>query len=186
MTPLALIHKYYAPGSLACRVLVEHSRCVQAKALAAARCVRHLRPDVAFIRDAAMLHDIGIFLTDAPDIGCTGTEPYIRHGVLGCELLRAEGLGDIALVCERHTGTGLSVDDIRSQSLPLPMRDMQPVSLEEQIVCYADNFYSKRLDSLKKERTPAEVLARLAKFGPDKVARFREWHVRFGGPDLRS
>ena len=35
-----------------------------------------------------MLHDIGIFQTDAPGIHCFGSQPYICHGRLGAELLR--------------------------------------------------------------------------------------------------
>ncbi len=50
-----------------------------------------------------MLHDIGIFLTDAPGIHCHGTAPYIAHGYLGADLLRRERYSeDVARVAERH------------------------------------------------------------------------------------
>ena len=77
-----------------------------------------LNIDSDFVYEAAMLHDIGVYLTHAPSIYCTGEEPYIRHGIIGAELLRNEGYPKHALVCERHTGTGLTVDDIISQEKP--------------------------------------------------------------------
>lgn len=94
-----------------------------------------------------MIHDIGIFLTNAPRISCLGSFPYICHGYLGADLMRKEGFPKHALVCERHTGAGISLSDIEQQNLPLPKRDLRPVSLEEQLICFADKFYSKtRLD----------------------------------------
>ena len=82
--------------------------------------VKHpeLAVDVRFIEEAAMLHDIGVFLTRAPHIACEGKYPYICHGYLGSELLAEEGYPKHGLVCERHTGTGLSLESIISRRLP--------------------------------------------------------------------
>lgn len=124
-----------------------------------------------------MLHDIGIVLADAPGIECYGTEPYIRHGLLGAEILRAEGLEAHARVAERHTGTGLTVEQITRQQLPLPARDFSPETLEEQVICYADKFYSK--SHLEREKTPEQVLRSLEKFGDEGVERFRRWMEMF-------
>ena len=63
---------------------------VMKKALSIAKQLPHLNPDLVFIQEAAMLHDIGIFLVDAPDIACTGELPYICHGYAGKILLLAE------------------------------------------------------------------------------------------------
>ena len=57
-------------------ILLVHSRSVTDKALALAKKHPELDLDLNFIEEAAMLHDIGIFLTDAPDIQCFGTHPY--------------------------------------------------------------------------------------------------------------
>lgn len=178
--PAAVIAKYYRPGSLVYDILTTHSELVAAKALQLAERVEPLSPDRAFIREAAMLHDIGIFLTDAPDIGCFGKHPYIMHGILGREILEKEGLPRHALVCERHTGTGISREDIVSQKLPLPLRDMRPVSLEEQIICYADKFYSKNPQKLHIEKPIEKIRAKLARFGEDKVRQFERWVELFG------
>ena len=75
MDPLVIIRKFYTPGTRAYDILIRHSRQVTQKALATARRLPHLKPDLKFIAEAAMLHDIGVFKTHAPDIGCTGNEP---------------------------------------------------------------------------------------------------------------
>ncbi len=174
--PLALIMKYYPPESLAYEILVEHSKLVAQKALAAAGAVSHLSPDLRFIEEAAMLHDIGIFLTDAPGLGCFGDEEYICHGYLGRELLEKEGLDVHALVCERHTGVGLTIGDIEKYDLPLPRRDMLPVSLEEKIICYADKFFSKKIESLSVEKSLEKVRAEIGRYGAENLGRFEELH----------
>lgn len=175
MNPLKIIEKYYDPGSAAYAFLTEHSRMVTEKALKIAGKEAHLHPDLLFIQEAAMLHDIGIFLTDEPKLGCFGDKPYICHGYLGREILEREGFPLHALVCERHVGVGISTHDIRENKLPLPERDMEPVSIEEQIICFADKFYSKDSDFLLKEKTPGTVRKSIARFGQEKLARFDEW-----------
>ena len=90
-----------------------------------------------------MLHDIGIIYCNAPKIYCNGPHKYIEHGYLGAELLRAEGFPKHALVAERHTGTGITIEQVEREELPIPERDYCPQSLEEKIICYADKFYSK-------------------------------------------
>jgi uncharacterized protein len=151
---------------------------VAKKALSAAARVADLNPDLEFIEEASMLHDIGIFLTDSPEIGCHGASPYIMHGVLGRKLLEDHGLLRHALVCERHVGVGLTVEDILSQGLPLPLRDMTPRSLEEELICYADKFYSKSPQSAR-ERSAEEIVDRLARFGDRHATVFRNWLRRF-------
>ncbi len=127
-----------------------------------------------------MLHDIGIFMTNSPKIGCEGEHHYLAHGYLGRELLEKEGLPRHALVCERHTGAGLTVDDIRNQNLPLPHRDMRPQSLEEQIVCFADMFYSKNPEKLKKEKSLKKIKKQAAGFGERSLNQVNEWIALFG------
>ena len=151
MNPLDIIAKYYPVGSEAYRILVIHSRSVADKALAIARMHPEMNLDLTFVEEAAMLHDIGIFMTDADGICCFGSYSYICHGYLGADLMRKEGFPRHALVCERHTGAGISLQSIIDQQLPVPHRDMVPVSLEEQVICFADKFFSKtHLDKEKR------------------------------------
>lgn len=173
MDALALINKYYPEDNELRRLLLKHSRCVAGKALWVAGRHPELGLDLAFLEEAALLHDIGIFQTDAPEIFCMGSHPYICHGYLGADLLRTEGFPRHALVCERHTGAGLSLYDIAERGLPVPHRDMLPVSMEEKVVCFADKFFSKSRPD--KEKTVDEALKSLSKFGNAGVERFKGW-----------
>ncbi len=176
MNPLEIIDKYCKEEELR-HILLVHSRAVADKALAIARNHPELQADEQFIEEAALLHDIGIVRVNAPAIACVGEEPYICHGILGAEILRAEGLERHALVCERHTGTGLTLQQIIAQQLPLPHRDMQPVSIEEQIICFADKFFSKtRLES---EKSVEQARRSLEKFGEEGLVKFDAWCTCF-------
>ena len=149
------------------------------KALEIARKHPELNLDLTFIEEAAMLHDIGILLCNAPEIDCHGDAEYICHGYLGADLLRAEGYPKHALVSERHTGTGLSLEMIIERNLPVPHRDMQPESMEEQLICFADKFYSKT--KLEKEKSVEKVRKGLVRFGDETLLRFDNWCKLFLG-----
>lgn len=177
MNPMALIDKYYAGFPELREVLVRHSEQVRDRALQIVDTHPELHADRQFVEEAAMLHDIGIVFCDAPKIFCTGTHTYIEHGYLGAELLRREGLPRHAGVAERHTGSGISLEQVIREELPLPKRDYCPQTTEEEIICYADKFYSK---SHLGEETPLEKVRRsLARYGEDALKRFDEWHRRF-------
>jgi uncharacterized protein len=175
-----LIEKYYLPGTTAYHFLVQHSRMVADKALQIAGRIGNPGIDMDFIREAAMLHDIGILFTNEPDIGCYGDEVYICHGYLGREILDKEGFPCHALVCERHVGVGLTQREIEENKLPVPARDMIPVTIEEQIICYADKFFSKDAEFLLKEKPLEKVRRGIARYGGDKLKRFDEWMKLFG------
>jgi len=173
MEVLKIIDKYYQSGSELRNILLVHSEGVARKALQIADRHPQLQIDRDFLYEAAMLHDIGIFLTNAPGIQCFGTEPYIRHGILGAHIMREEGYERHARVCERHTGTGLSREQIISQNLPLPHRDFLPETLEEQIICFADKFFSKTRPDI--EKTADQARHSLLKFGEAGILRFDQW-----------
>jgi uncharacterized protein len=179
MNPAEIIYRFYTPDSPLARTLIRHSQQVRDKALEAAARVAHLQPNLPFIAEAAMLHDIGIYQTASARLGCRGNRPYICHGVIGRRLLEQCGLHAHGLVCERHVGVGLIRKEIEEQGLPLPHRDMVPVSIEEVIICYADKFYSKTNGG--REHPLEQVLAELHGFGPDKADRFMKWHQLFSG-----
>lgn len=169
----ALINKYYKEGTRIYNIYMSHVTDVTNKALSIAQKHPELAVDTRFIEEAGMLHDIGVFLTDAPHIACKGTYPYICHGYLGRELLISEGYPKHALVCERHTGTGLSLETIIKRKLPIPHRDMQPQSLEEKVICFADKFFSK--SHLGKEKTVKKIRQGLRRHGWHQVEVFDEW-----------
>lgn len=173
----AILDKYYPEDNELRRLLLKHSRHVADRCLALARKHLELPIDVQFLEEAAMLHDIGIRWCHAPGIYCEGKEHYIRHGLIGGQLLRKEGLERHARVCERHTGTGITLEQIRRQQLPLPEADYTPETLEEQLVCYADKFYSKS----KPDRVLSVLDAAysLEKFGHEGVEKFLAWSRMF-------
>ena len=176
MNPLDIINKYCTSEKQR-HILLVHSRAVADKAIEIVRRHPEWNADERFIEEAALLHDIGITQVNAPAIECYGTEPYIRHGILGAEILRNEGLERHALVCERHTGTGLTLQQIIEQGLPLPHCDMQPVSIEEEIICFADKFFSKtRLDA---EKSVEQARRSLEKFGEKGLKKFDVWCSMF-------
>ena len=177
MDALGIIDKYYPEDNELKHILLTHSRSVADKALWIANRHPELNLDKQFLEEAALLHDIGVFLTDAPGIHCHGEHPYICHGYLGAELVRNEGYPRHALVCERHTGAGLSLASILQRDLPVPHRDMLPVSLEEQVICFADKFFSKT--HLDREKSVEKALKSISKYGEDGVVRFNEWCRRF-------
>ena len=78
-----IIDQYYSEENALRRILLVHSRQVMERALRIADAHPELAIDRPFVQEAAMLHDIGIFLCDAPGIACHGKEPYICHGRLG-------------------------------------------------------------------------------------------------------
>lgn len=173
-----LFNKYYPEGEPLTELVWKHSS--QVAELAEKLAAQHPELDIdrTFLYEAAMLHDIGVFRTHAPSILCMGNEPYMRHGIIGAEILNAEGLPAHALVCERHIGVGLTVDEILKQHLPLPLRDMQPVTLEEKLVCYADNFFSKSQPDRMKNFDA--VRHSMARYGEDNVRRFDKLAALFG------
>lgn len=174
----ALLDKYYPEDNDLRRLLLKHSRQVADRCLQI--CDQHpqLELDRSFLEDAAMLHDIGIRWCHAPGIYCEGTEPYIRHGLIGGELLRKEGLERYARVSERHTGTGITRQQIECQQLPLPLDGCyEPETLEEQVVCYADKFFSKSHPD--RVLSVEQAAASLEKFGQQGVRKFLQWAATF-------
>lgn len=174
-----IIHTIYPAGRKVSGILLTHSRAVASEALAIAHRLGLPLTDEE-IEDAAMLHDIGIIRTNAPGIGCYGSAPYLCHGTIGADMLRERGADEkFARVAERHTGAGLLPEEIAAARLPLPNdRSYMPQTLLEQLICYADCFYSKGSDMSRKPL--ARVRASMAKFGPGVAARFEELHRQFG------
>ena len=172
-----IIDQYYPADNELRQILMVHSRQVADKALAIVDSHPHFQANRAFVEEAAMLHDIGIFRCNAAGIQCFGTAPYICHGTIGAQLLLEQGLPQHARVCERHTGAGITKQQITEQNLPILPRDLLPETIEEQIICYADKFFSKT--KLNKEKTLEQTILSLAKFGEEGVKRFIQWNEMF-------
>lgn len=175
---MAMLGRYFGGEGLG--IVATHGGAVAELALAVGHVVSLSPEECAFIQEAAMLHDIGVCRVFAPEIGALGDHPYIMHGILGREILEREGLPLHALVCERHIGVGLTIKDIANQKLPLPPRDMVPRTTAEEIICFADLFFSKKPGKLSRRASPERVREKLSGFGQDKLQIFDAWLERFG------
>ena len=179
MNPIGLLEQVFGANRAGFEIVLRHSRMVADKALAIARLSDAPDLDLEFIEQAALLHDIGVARVYAPMLHCFGDSPYICHGIIGREILEAEGLPRHALVCERHIGVGLSLSDIEQQGLPLPEREMSPENRPERIVALADLFFSKKGGQLEREKSVDQVRSDLFKFGQSKVFIFEGWLQEF-------
>ncbi|HTR96194.1 MAG TPA: HD domain-containing protein [Trebonia sp.] len=140
--------------------------------------------DAGLVRAGCLLHDIGVYrLYDAA--GRLGDAGYIRHGVLGHELLAEAGYPEaLCRFASRHTGVGITKQDVLRQELPLPPADYVAQTPEEALVMYADKFHTK--STPPSFLTPATYAAEVARFGADKPAAFARLRERFGEPDLAA
>ncbi|KES08895.1 phosphohydrolase [Streptomyces toyocaensis] len=176
------LHEKHAPTPEAFALVHTHCEIVWgvAEQLLAAPRLAHL--DAELVRAGCLLHDIGVYrLYD--DDGRLDHENYIRHGLLGHEILQSEGFPEpLRRFCSHHTGVGVTRHDILSQGLPLPPGDYLAVTEEERLVMYADKFHSKSRPSAF--LSPDEYAAHVRRFGEDKVTAFEALRTRFGDPDL--
>ncbi len=187
--PMAILFHYYPEDTPLRRLLLKHSFQVREKAfdiLSSAPPALQAETDRALLSAGALLHDIGIMRCSAPGILCTGTEPYLAHGILGAQMLRQYGkqygmdLEKYASICERHTGSGLTAQEIRLGNLPLPEQDFLPETTEEKLICLADKFFSKSGDM--QEKSLSRIRRSMEKFGPGPLERFDGLCRTFGLP----
>jgi uncharacterized protein len=175
------LHEKYAPTRGAFELVYTHCEivCVIAEQLIARG---RLDLDVDLVRAGSLLHDIGVYRL----YGASGEldhNRYLRHGILGSELLAAEGFPDVLCrFCSRHTGMGLSREDVRKQGLPIPAGDYLAETGEEEIVMYADKFHSKLEPPVFV--TAASYATSVRRFGDDKVRKFQSMRERYGEPRL--
>lgn len=134
----------------------------------------------------ALLHDIGTYGvidndgSDGNPVSFDGPR-YIMHGLIGYDLLKAEGVDeDIALFCRNHTGVGITAEQVRKQGLRIPEADYMPTTLEQEVVMYADNFNSK--SAPPRFYTAQKAIARCAKFGRANEQRMSALVDAYGEP----
>ena len=82
--------------------------------------------DIEFLRSAALLHDIGRYVTHDP----------ILHGVEGYKLLSEMGHHKEAFVCASHILYGLNSREAIQYGLP--EKDFIPISFEEKLIPLID------------------------------------------------
>jgi uncharacterized protein len=140
--------------------------------------------DAGLVRAGCLLHDIGVYrLYDGA--GELDHARYVRHGVLGDELLGEEGFaGELRRFCSHHVGVGITSADVGRECLPIPVADYLAETGEERLVMYADKFHTK--SSPPTFLTADSYAARVGRFGADKAAAFAALRAEFGEPELTS
>jgi uncharacterized protein len=175
------LHEKHAPSSQALDLVYTHclivcgiAEQIHARSGAVA--------DLDLVRAGCLLHDIGVYrLYDAA--GELDHANYIRHGLLGHEVLRQEGFAEaICRFASCHTGVGLSRQDVLRQGLPLPPGDYLAETGEERLVMYADKFHTKSTPPAL--LTAGAYAGRVRRFGAQKAAAFESMRAAFGEPDL--
>jgi uncharacterized protein len=169
------LHAQYAPTRAAFELVHSHCQIVCDLAEQVLKTNNLKQVDGDLVRAGALLHDIGVYRLDG--------SAYIRHGVLGYELLRELDYPEpLARFCSHHTGVGLTREDIAEQNLPLPPGDYLAETVEEELVMYADKFHSKT--NPPTFHTAAQYETSVRRFGAAKAARFAELVARYGEPEL--
>ena len=74
--------------------------------------------------------------------------------------------------------TGAILSSWSANGWNLPVKDFVPETLEEQLICFADKFYSKT-KFLKERRTLEQVVESMAKISPEAVEKVKQWAGMF-------
>ena len=108
----------------------EHAKIVLDVSLFLAGLLSKKNPvDAHIITLGAILHDVGR----------SRAQRIVEHGVRSGEIIREQGFPEpVARIGETHIGVGITREE--AEALGLPARDFVPETLEERIVCYADNL----------------------------------------------
>ncbi|MDD3263989.1 MAG: HD domain-containing protein [Candidatus Nanoarchaeia archaeon] len=172
MNPYKLIEKIYKNNEIAKNILITHSNQVKNKAIEIALNYQkkfNKKINMKLIENGSILHDIGIIKINEKRFNCFGKKKYINHGYEGFKILLLRFHPKIAFISLRHTGSGISRKEIIEENLQLPKINMIPKTIEEEIICLADKFYSKsKLDS---EHTIEEILDEIKRYGEESHKR---------------
>ncbi len=118
--------------------VIKHCKCVRDLAVIIAN---KANADVNLVELGALLHDIGRSKTHDID-----------HAIEGVKIAKKYGLSSkIIKIIERHIGAGISKEI--AKKLGLPPKDYMPLSLEEKIVCHADNL----IDNCRRQKIEYEI-----------------------------
>lgn len=180
------LHQKYSQGEkqeIILKVVWTHSLIVRDIALQLAdNLIKNgIKINKELVEIGALVHDIGCY--QCYEFYGRNLGPYIQHGIKGYEILKKEGLSEeIARMAMIHLGVGLVEENVIASSLPLEHKDYIPITLEEELVAYADNFHSKsgpKFDSFEKSRK------KLAGLWPESVIIFDRFRKKFGEPKTR-
>jgi uncharacterized protein len=109
--------------------IINHELAVMRRARDISHNITKLDVNIELVKIGAIFHDIGRIKSHGMD-----------HGPIGGKMLRILGISEnIALITERHTMAGITVEE--AKQFDLPLQSYLPESIEEKIVCLADKYF---------------------------------------------
>lgn len=177
------MHRKYAPSQKVFDLVFTHCQIVSDLSLELVKS-SGIKVDTNLLTTAALLHDIGAYSLLDKDGELVPGEHYIKHGINGEKILKFEGYPKVIWqVASHHTGVGLTKNDVKSQNLPLPLRNYEARSDLELLIMYADKFHSKTDPPLFNSFEWYKQY--VSRFGNDKSVIFEQMAEKFGKPDLK-
>jgi uncharacterized protein len=156
---LALLKKYKVNQHVMEHVMAVHDYAMEI--------ANNIECDRDLVEVGSLLHDIG-----------RSRSHGIDHAVIGADILRKEGVDEhIVNIVERHVGSGLTPEE--AKKLGLPPKDYVPKTIEEKVVCHADNLIGST------ERVTIRDTIEMArkKWFPGSVDRLIQMHFDVFKPD---
>jgi len=180
------LHKKYCHGNYYDKILDlcwTHSQIVKEIALQISANLKKnyaIEADKKLITAGSLVHDIGLY--NCFDDNFQKIVRYATHGQIGYDILKREKVEEkIARFSLCHTTTGLTKEDIVNQEIPMEPKDYIPITLEEEIVSYADTFHSKGHPGF---HTFEEMEQNYTKYGENAVTMLKRFRRKFGLPEL--
>lgn len=176
------LHKKYASKEEDLNLVWTHSLIIRDIALQLIQNLikKNIKIDKNLVEIGALVHDIGCYdyYKDRDNV------PYILHGFRGYEILKEEKFSeDIARIATTHLGVGIVKENIIKNNLPFEGKDYIPITLEEELISYADNFHSK---SGPRFLTFKEASERLEGLWSDSPIIFDRFRKKFSEPNLEK
>ena len=137
--------------------VIKHCKAVRDVAV---KIAKKTNANLELVEAAALLHDIGRSKTHG-----------ILHGIEGVRIAEKIGLPySIIRIIERHLGAGIPKSE--AKKLGLPPKDYLPITLEEKIVCHADNL----IDNCRRQNIEKEIERALKEGNKDYAERLIKLH----------
>lgn len=176
------LHRKYAPNDRVYDLVYGHCQIVCEIALWCADNIKdETKVDMALLKSAALLHDIGTYILFNNEGRVANNRMYPQHAILGAKIVADEGIDmRISKIIETHVLLGLTKQEIIDTPWALPARDYEPDTIEGELLCYADRFHSK----YPTFNAYDSFLYGLKKSLPLQAAKFEAWSKRFGIPDI--
>jgi uncharacterized protein len=185
---LYLLHKKYAQGTYKekwVELVWTHSNIILEIALKIAENLESEKViliNIELLAKGTLLHDIGVYQCYDEDLNPDKKlKTYINHGFIGAEIIKSENFSEsVSRFAITHTATGLTKEDVERENLPYEKIDYIPITLEEELLCYADKFHSKYPAFSSYEK----VLEQIKMFDPKREIKLDNLRRKFGIPDL--